>query len=654
MKRYLPVLVLSLSLILAACGGTGFEPPATPTEPPHDMRNMFPQVEPIYEKFEQDGVLVEFTVKAEDTFLGSDTEVAEGAYATVRFRVIDVASGNPLTDVRPAAWMDLRPTTAADPEQACREKVDGYLKGQISDRPLVDLNSFFILAMNSGNTISVIDPLIQVGGITQLYTTLLLESPGEDWVFSPDGNTLFVSLPKVGKVAIANMQSFRVEERIDAGDVPVRLAMQPDGKYLWIGNNSPDKGKSGVTIIDIRTKKIASTLTLGLGHHELAFTPDGKFALVTSETDDKLTIINTENFKVANTVNTGGHPVGVTISSDGKQALIAEGSGALDVFSLPELTLQKSILLKSGITNLTLTPDGHWAFVLNPNQNEVYILDAAKGELRQTLNIGGAPDQVAFGEGTVYIRPLNGTSLFSLPLSSLDTSQPPEITEIPYAQRPPGQSAEQAISNPVATLPDEGAVLIANPADNMIYYLVEGTLSPAGSYQDQATLPRAVTFVDRSLRQEAPGIYSGKVRIPAGGDYQVALLLDSPRLLHCFEFTAKPGENEIRASSNVTVKFLDPNYTVKRGEKFKLKVLVEDSSLDQPISNIGDLVVSVNMISGNWSQRYQAVSVGDGVYEIELTLPQTGTFNVLLNINSRGLTMGDLPRINLNVVDAVP
>ena len=231
---------------------------------------------------------------------------------------------------------------------------------------------------------------------------------------------------------------------------------------------------------------------------------------------------------------------------------------------------------------------------------------------------------------------------------------PPEITEIPYAQRPPGQSTEQSISNPVATLPDEGAVLIANPADNMIYYLVEGTLSPAGSYQDQATLPRAVTFVDRSLRQEAPGIYSGKVRIPAGGDYQVALLLDSPRLLHCFEFTAKPGENEIRVSSNVTVKFLDPDYTVKRGEKFKLKVLVEDSSLDQPISNIGDLVVSVNMISGNWSQRYQAISIGDGVYEIELALPQTGTFNVLLNINSRGLTMGDLPRINLNVVDAAP
>jgi hypothetical protein len=239
MKRNLHILLLFtlvLTLLLSACAGATFdkagETGAT-AEPAHDMRNMFPEVEPVFEKVEHDDVLIEFTVKAEDPFLGN-TEIAEGAYATVRFRVTNLASGNPLTDVRPAAWMDLQPTATSDDEQACQEKVAVYLKGQICNRPLVDLNSFFILAMNSGNSISVIDPLVQVGGVTQLYTTLLLESPGEDWVASPDGNRLYVSLPKAGKVAVADLQAFRVTDKVPAGDVLCGSRCIPVGRaYGW-------------------------------------------------------------------------------------------------------------------------------------------------------------------------------------------------------------------------------------------------------------------------------------------------------------------------------------------------------------------------------------------------------------------------------------
>ena len=182
MKRFL-IPIFLFSLLVSACAGQSAATEDVNAVPTHNMANVFPEVEPIYEKFEQDGVTVEFTVKAEDAFLGN-AEVTEGAYATVRFRITDTATGNPLTEIRPAAWMDLLAENSSIDAQACKEKVDGYIKGQISNRPLVDLNSFFILAMNSGNSISVIDPLIQVGGVTQLYTTLLLESPGEDWTTS--------------------------------------------------------------------------------------------------------------------------------------------------------------------------------------------------------------------------------------------------------------------------------------------------------------------------------------------------------------------------------------------------------------------------------------------------------------------------------------
>ena len=650
MKKKFIIVFLFILMILSACGAQPADPTATEA-PAHNMANVFPQVEPIYETFEQDGVQVEFTVKAEDQFLGN-AEIAKGSYATVRFRITDIASGNPLTDVRPAAWMDFVAANAPKDEKACKEKVDGYLKGQISNRPLVDLNSFFILAMNSGNTISVIDPLVQVGGITQLYTTLLLESRGEDWVPSADGTTLYISLPETGKVAIADLQSFRVTDRVPAGDVPVRLALQPNSSNLWIGNDSKQARESGVTVIDTKSQEIVSNLTLGSGHHELAFTPDGKYILVTSEADNEVTLINTENFKEMETSETGNLPVSVKVSADGKRAFVANGGeGTVDVFSLPDLTLQTSIKVDPGLTGMSLTPDGLWAFVLNPNRDLVYLIDTASGELRQTLEIGGAPDQVAFGKETVYIRPLNGTSLFSFALSDLGSGKTPTLTEIPYAKRAPGESAEYAIANPLATLPDEGAILVANSADNMIYYLLEGTLSPAGSYQDQATLPRAVTFVDRSLKEDAPGIYSGKVLIPSGGAYQVALLLDTQKLTHCFDFTAKPGEAEVSAQAEITIEPVAPPAQVKSGEQFSMKFLVTDLKLNQPLDGLEDFVISVNQIGGNWSQRYLAKSVGEGVYEVLLTIPQSGTFSVLLSVSSRNFGLDAMPPLGLQVTD---
>lgn len=619
------------------------------------MRNMFPQVEPIYEEFVKDGVRVEFTVKAEDPFLG-DTEIAEGAYATVRFRISDLASGTALSDARPSAWMDLHSPAAASDDQACQEKVAGYLKGQISNRPLVDLNSFFILALNSGNSISVIDPLVQVGGVTQLYTTLLLESPGEDWVTSQDGNTLFVSLPKAGKVAIADLGSFRVVERAPAGDVPVRLALQPGGRFLWVGNDSPDRQKSGVTVIDTQAKKPETFLKTGGGHHELALTPDGKYALVTSEAEGRLTLVDAGSFKTVKEAQTGKLPVAVVVVPDGKQALIANGGdGTIIVFSIPDLNLVTTLNLEPGLTSMRLSPDGRWVFVLNPNRDKVYILDTTRSELRHTLQVSGAPDQVAFSQQNAYIRPLNGTSLQTLALSDLEGEQPPALTEIPYAERAPGQSMEQALANPVATLPDEGAVLIANPADNMVYYLVEGTLAPAGSYQDQATLPRAVTVVDRSLQQESPGIYSGKVRIPSGGDYEVALLLDKPRLVHCFNFTAKPGEaDKASQGAGLQVEYVDAPSQVKAGQPFKLQLRASDPSTDQPVLDLADLVLLASQTGGNWNQRYLAAPMGDGLYEVELDLPQPGNYQILLSATSRGAGLEELPRITLEATKDPP
>ncbi|MHC4092002.1 MAG: hypothetical protein ACYSVY_17330, partial [Planctomycetota bacterium] len=65
----------------------------------------------LYQKVEQDGVLVEFTM---ENYLGvggrggqESSELLAGERAVAKFRVTDLNTGEPLTGLRPAAWLDL-------------------------------------------------------------------------------------------------------------------------------------------------------------------------------------------------------------------------------------------------------------------------------------------------------------------------------------------------------------------------------------------------------------------------------------------------------------------------------------------------------------------------------------------------------------------
>ena len=81
-----------------------------------------------------------------------------------------------------------------------------------------------------------------------------LAAPGTDWVLTRDNDRLFISMPSLNQVAVVDTVAFRVQANVDAGEKPNRLSIQPDGKYLWIGNDAIEKpATSGITVIDAAT-----------------------------------------------------------------------------------------------------------------------------------------------------------------------------------------------------------------------------------------------------------------------------------------------------------------------------------------------------------------------------------------------------------------
>ncbi len=62
-------------------------------------------------------------------------------------------------------------------------------------------------------------------------------------------------------------------------------------------------------------------------------------------------------------------------------------------------------------------------------------------------------------------------------------------------------------------------MLVANPADKMIYYYTEGMAAPMGSFQNYRRVPKALLVLDNGLRETARGVYSTTMRLDAPGYY---------------------------------------------------------------------------------------------------------------------------------------
>ena len=51
-------------------------------------------------------------------------------------------------------------------QKSCKDKISLYLKGVVGIRPMVDLNSYYVVLMNSDSSVAVVDPVVSMAGAT--------------------------------------------------------------------------------------------------------------------------------------------------------------------------------------------------------------------------------------------------------------------------------------------------------------------------------------------------------------------------------------------------------------------------------------------------------------------------------------------------------
>ena len=596
--------------------------------------------------YTREGVSVELSVEPLSGEKERPARLLAGTEAVVRFRVFEANAGKPLTSLRPAAWLDRRDGEQATGARECREKVQSFLQPNFSKRPTSDLNSYYILALNREPSISVIDPLSGFAG-SRLFTLVALSSPGEDWALSDDRKRLYVSMPLSNQVAVVDATTWKTVANLDAGPKPMRVALQHDGRYLWVGNDA-EGGEGGVTVIDTVTLRVAARLKTGAGHHEIAFADDDSLAFVTNRLAGTLSVVDVRKLSKVADVKVGALPSSLAFSTLGKAAYVAnEGDGTIAAVGGPRHELLAVMKAQPGLRAVRLMPDGRFGFALNRATSTVFVFDVTANRIVHAVPVGQDADQITFTKQFAYVRAAGSEFVTMIKLN--DLGREAAVTRFPAGQKAPKESpAADSLADAIVPALEEGAVLVANPADKMIYYYAEGMAAPMGSFQNYERDPKALLVLDKGLREGERGVYSTTVRLADPGHYDVVFLLDSPRLVNCFDIAVAENPS-LPKQAGVAIKVvpLQMDAGAHVGEPYSLRFKVTDAASNQPKTNLEDLSVLVFLAPGVWQQRSLAKHVGSGVYEISFVPPEGGVYYLFFQCPSLGVRLNQITPFTL-------
>jgi len=595
------------------------------------------------------GVVVDF--EARPVMPGDANTLVEDQFAEIRFRLTEEASGAPISGITPGAWMDIGEIHQGQQDakqKSCKDKIALYLKGVVGIRPMIDLNSYYVVVMNQEPSLSIIDPLVSMAGVTSTIGMIPLKGPGADWARSLDEKQLYVSMTQAGQVARVDTGTFKVTDSIDAGKAPARVALQPDGRYLWVGNNAADAAASGVTIIDTETFTVLAFVATGLGHHEIAFTDDSRYAFVSNRDAGTVSVIDVQSQQKIKDLASGPLPISLAYSPLSQVLYVADGrAGTVTAVGGRDFETLQRITLKSGLGPLRFTPNGRWALVVNPVENAVYVIDAASNTLVYTLAVSGQPYQVIFSQAFAYVRALGSERVTMINLSSLGEGKVPIVQGFTAGNVAPKLAGDLPLADSIASTSSEAAMMIVNPADNTTYFYMEGMNAPSSNYKVYGANARAVTVVDRSLLEVEPGLYASKVKIPAAGRYDVAFLLETPQILHCFSAEVVPNPLIRHDMAALAIEYLQDERRVTAGTTVPLRFKLIDPLTGLPAAGLTDVRLMFFRAPGTDRTEVMAAEQGNGVYQASLPIRHPGAYYVHVGVRSKQLGYSDLTYLSL-------
>jgi DNA-binding beta-propeller fold protein YncE len=563
----------------------------------------------------------------------------EDATVAVTVRIED-GKGKTMPTVTPAAWMSLRGSSDKRPDaERCKEKIATFTAGNVFVRPEVDLNVFHVIALNDDSTVTVVDPHFGFGG-SRLLAMVDLRARGEDWAFNTDSSLLFISMPDAGAVAVVDTSTWKIAHEIAVGEKPSRVVLAPDGRHIWVADSK------GAVALRPDGSGIAARIATAEPAREIVLTDDGRTAAIAG--GKSVTLADTVSLATRGSVALSSPVAGADFSHLSKRFYVGTADGQVSAIDPKKAKIVAHFVGSAGPVQLRFEPDGRLGFLVVPATHEVQIFDAVTNRIIQTADVEPNPDRISFSDHLAYVRSLGSDIVLMIPLDKIGTpGAPVPVVDFPAGQKKFGEGPAPSIADGIVPAPGEPAVLVGHPADREIYYYREGMAAPMGHFSNDGRAPRAVLVLDRSLRRGGNGEFHTMTRLGLPGTYDVAVFVDSPRVITCFSMEVAP--NEVLAAKRrrpSVVQYAEQNLEAKAGQPMRIAFRIIDPATKALKTGLQD-VTALLFAPGVANSRQTAVAQSDGTYVVDVVPPAEGVYYFSIDCPSARLLPNNPDRLIL-------
>ncbi|MEZ5779493.1 MAG: hypothetical protein R3E44_14145 [Paracoccaceae bacterium] len=570
----------------------------------------------------------------------TDGPVTAGEEARITLRITDGASGLPVTGRSVAGWMLLRRNAQVAAEMPCSAKARLFTQGRVTARPDVDLNASKLLVLNRDGSIAVVNPQVDFT-ITQMEGVIPLPGVPADWALAADGQTLFVSLPVYGAVAVIDTRRFQMSGLIELakGSLPTQLLPLADGSvavYL--------SATGAVTIArpdgDGRTDPVA----VGGGPVAMA---QGAWRLIVAA-PGRLTTIDTRTGAIAASATIPAGEPSLALAPDGLSVFVATTAATgIERRDIRALKLRGTVAVEPGIFALALEPGRRQIIALNRETDRMVLIDPRTGAVSATGRTPPQPVEVTFSHDYAYVRGLEGDHFSIFELAELRQGKLAPV-DIQSASAP--VTPREALSRARMIAPYGHGALVGNADEAVAYYYMEGMNSPMGTVKTYGPNVQGLMAIDRGFHETAPGVYETTATLPFGGAYDIPVAIDADGFVTCFAATAEPAsksaDDQRRNAPRIEADMLSDMVAGRRGE---FVVRLFDGSTGKPILGLTDVRLVAFSSSGEWQSRKWATEAGQGRYVANWKFPKPGRYGLSLQIASSGVGYADQRPLYFNV-----